>query len=131
VPGPDELVFVYGTLKRGGEYHRIMADAGARLIGTGKLLQRYPLLLARYPCLIDKPGSGYQVSGEIYSIPDASSWRSLDWLEGHPDENLRRIEPVQVNGETHQAWTYFFLDPDSLPQGLSPVEEFPIPSEQG
>ena len=128
MPGPDELVFVYGTLKRGGEYHQIIVDAGARLMGTGRLLQRYPLLLARYPCLIDVPGSGFKVSGEVYSIPDPSGWRGLDWLEGHPDEYLRRVERVQVNDEIHQAWTYFFLDPDSLPQGLIPVEEFPIPA---
>lgn len=128
VPGPDELVFVYGTLKRGGEYHHIMEESTARFVGVGTLKTRYPLLIARYPCLIDEPGAGFQVSGEVYSIPDPSGWKRLDWLEGHPDEYLRRIEPVEVNGQTHSAWAYFFLDPESLPTGLLPVAEFPIPA---
>lgn len=126
LPPDGDLFFSYGTLKRGGQYHYLMQEMGAEFIGTGQLIIPYPLLLAEYPCLLDQPGSGLGVKGEVFRIPKSEGWTKLDWLEGHPDEYKRRTEPVWVNGERQMAWTYFFLQPETLDPELLPVEEFPI-----
>ncbi len=124
MPGPDELVFVYGTLKMGGLYHSVMREAGGILLGTGVLAIPYPLVLSRYPCLLDQPGKGHQVLGEVYRIPEVGGWVRLDYLEGHPREYRRREETVHLGHRQVQAWTYFYLQENYLEEGLVPVREF-------
>jgi len=123
-PPDNALLFVYGTLQRGGMYHPLLEACGARFVGRASTLQAYPLLLDRYPCLMDAPGTGFRVSGEVYRIRHAQSWWDLDQLEGHPHEYRRRLEPVELAGEVREAWTYFFLLPDTLQPGLRPVERY-------
>lgn len=120
-------MFVYGTLKRGGEYEWVMLKAGGRYLGRAQLTTPYPLILDRYPCLLDEPGKGFKVTGEVYQVEQSSGWQHLDWLEGHPQEYLRRKEPVLLeNGCATLAWTYFYLFRDRLGAALIPVKEFPI-----
>ena len=119
-PHGGDLVFAYGTLKRGGQYHHLIEQIGARFIGPGQLD------LARYPCLLDQPGSGLGVRGEVFRVHDPEDWKVLDQLEDHPFEYKRRVEPVWVKGERLSAWTYFYQEPDKIDPDLIPVEEFPI-----
>jgi gamma-glutamylcyclotransferase (GGCT)/AIG2-like uncharacterized protein YtfP len=125
-PQPNDLVFVYGTLRKGGEYQWVMGKANGVLLGHGKLNTPYPLILDRYPCLLDLPGEGYRVEGEVYQIPESSGWKHLDWLEDHPNEYLRRIEMVQMKDKIIHAWTYFYLRSENLSTDLQPVERFKI-----
>jgi gamma-glutamylcyclotransferase (GGCT)/AIG2-like uncharacterized protein YtfP len=126
LPGPEELLFAYGTLKTGGQYHHLLQAKGAELLGTGRLAIPYPLILAQFPCLLDKPGTGYRVEGEIYRIHDPDDWTKLDWLEDHPHEYYRRPEKVETGNGILIAWTYFYLQPDRLDPALPPVDEFRI-----
>lgn len=126
IPDPGDCVFVYGTLKRGGQYHSVMVEAGGRFLGTARMLVPYPLVLAQYPCLLDQPGKGFHVRGEVFLIPDHKGWTGLDRLEGYPEEYDRRIEEVQVNGRILGAWTYFYRQESRLCPDLSPVEEFAV-----
>lgn len=109
LPPPDSLLFVYGTLQRGGQYHPILQRIGATFIGSGITATRYPLVLAAYPCLLDRPGKGYPVEGEIYRLARSHDWIPVDRLEAHPQEYRRRIEQIQLSGQMVEAWTYFYI----------------------
>lgn len=107
-PKSHPLVFVYGTLKRGFGNHRVMQMAGGQFVCEGKTAYRLPLIQRGLPFLLDQPGRGHHVEGEIYRVPDEAGWRRLDRLEGHPDFYRRKLtDIVGDDGETYEAWTYF------------------------
>lgn len=127
IPEAGDLLFAYGTLKTGGQYHHLLSGEGVELLGSGKLKVPYPLILAEYPCLLDQPQSGHPVVGEVYRIKDSRKWALLDHLESHPSEYRRRLEAVTVGESENQAWTYFYLRAENLDPSLTPVPEYRIP----
>lgn len=94
-----ELVFVYGTLKRGFPNHgRWMARA--RLVGRFRTRERYRLVLngdRLSPCLMAGAGQGRRVMGEVYAV-DPSGLKQLDRLEriDRPDGYRRRRIVVEA-----------------------------------
>lgn len=111
-PGAGDLLFAYGTLRRGGQYHTFLERCRARFIGKGTTQTPYPLVLAEYPCLLDQPGEGAHVNGEVFEIPEPADWEAIDHLEDHPREYRRRLEPIRTGAQTVQAWTYFYQFPE-------------------
>jgi gamma-glutamylaminecyclotransferase len=126
LPPPGELLFVYGTLQRGGQFHHLMRAGGTDYLGPARLVSAYPLLLAEYPCLLDQPGRGHRVRGELYRLPRRQAWLAIDRLENHPHEYRRRPEPVECEGQRFKAWTYFYLRDHPAFRHLKPVEAFPV-----
>lgn len=61
---PLQRVFVYGTLKRGEPNNSLISNKEngyAKLIGLGKTLLKYPLVIAtkyNIPFMLNKPGIG-------------------------------------------------------------------------
>lgn len=100
---PSVLVFVYGTLKRGGAWNHLLKDA--EFMGTGQTLGRYPMLIDDIPYLLDE-NMGHQVHGELYKA-DAATMRALDALEQHPNWYQRKMKRVVVGGESINAFIYF------------------------
>ncbi len=95
------LVFVYGTLKRGFPNYAAYMQA-AEFLGTGTTVEKYPLVLSgnRYvPCLLDRPGEGCVVAGELFRVDDGGL-RRLDDLEavGQPGGYVRRSIAVRMTG---------------------------------
>ena len=78
----ETLVFVYGTLKSGFPNHaHFLSDA--RHMGDFQTVKPYPLVLIGNrcsPCLIDRPGAGKAVEGEVYAV-DPPTLAALDRLE--------------------------------------------------
>jgi len=75
-------VFVFGTLKQG--FPNFAVNRGRRIAGTFRTLDRLPLLLVgerHVPWLIDSPGEGERVAGEVYEV-DAAALAAMDELEG-------------------------------------------------
>lgn len=124
LPGEGSLLFAYGTLQHGGQYHYFLEQCAARFVGTGTLRTAYPLILAQYPCLLDQPGIGFRVGGEVYCLRKPDDWLAIDRLEGHPIEYTRRLEYVECGGHRLHACTYFYNFPDRLDPGLKPVPRF-------
>jgi gamma-glutamylcyclotransferase (GGCT)/AIG2-like uncharacterized protein YtfP len=110
LPEPP-LLFVYGTLQRGGCYHHLLGTDGVHFLGRGHTTRPYPLILDQYPCLLDRPGVGHPVSGEVYRIQSPFTWATIDQLEDHPREYRRRPEPIVMNSSRQLCWVYFYQDP--------------------
>jgi gamma-glutamylcyclotransferase (GGCT)/AIG2-like uncharacterized protein YtfP len=92
-----ELVFVYGTLKRGQRNHHWLA--GARFLGEAELAGVVLHDLGPFPMAVE--GSGL-CRGEVYGV-DGPGLARLDMLEGYPrlyDRQRRNL----VDGR--QAWVY-------------------------
>jgi gamma-glutamylaminecyclotransferase len=76
------LVFVFGTLKHG--FPNFATNAGRRVGTVFRTLDRHPLLLVgerHVPWMIDSPGEGERVAGEVYEV-DAAALAAMDELEG-------------------------------------------------
>ena len=78
---PDSsLIFVYGSLRRGGFNHALFA--GARFLGEAATAPHYSLHdLGPYPALV--AGGTTSVLGELYSL-SPEQLAAADELEGHP-----------------------------------------------
>ena len=108
---PFELVFVYGTLRRGGSNHFRMD--GAEFISGGRILGRM-YRIDWYPGLV-LDESGDDIYGEVYSV-DLDMLGDLDSFEnvsaGDPEgSEYRRVGTTvtQPNGETLTAWVWEWL----------------------
>lgn len=94
-------VFVYGTLKRGGPNHSVLSSESngfAEYACDGTTALKFPLIIGtrrNVPFLLNAPDTGYNVSGEIYSI-DEKMFKHLDALELCPQLYQRHI--LDVNG---------------------------------
>ncbi|XP_022747427.1 putative gamma-glutamylcyclotransferase At3g02910 [Durio zibethinus] len=94
------LIFTYGTLKCGFSNHALLQDlmrtGDAVFKGTYTTVEKYPLVCGPYrvPFLLNMPGSGHQVWGELYAVSDRGLGR-LDELEGTSRGHYERL-PIQL-----------------------------------
>lgn len=103
-----ELVFVYGTLRRGYVNHPRLR--GAQDLGPARTSQAYALYLDDFPYLLEEQAVK-AITGELYAV-SAAGLALLDQLEEHPDWYERRRRPViDSAGQVRQAWIYFFPQP--------------------
>ncbi|NNE15349.1 MAG: gamma-glutamylcyclotransferase [Saprospiraceae bacterium] len=111
------LVFSYGTLKRGFPNHSIMEEIKASYISDASTNFKYPLLLDgkwNTPFMIHKKNfpNSYKISGELFEI-DNKGIIALDKFEGVDKCYYKRLE-IEIsykhtNGDTtsKDAWCYF------------------------
>lgn len=95
------LVFFYGTLKRGEPNHYWVSNSEngfAKFVCNGKTDTKFPLIIGpkyNVPVLMNVPGTGHHIQGEIYSI-DEKMLKKLDELEYYPELYDRNV--FKVNG---------------------------------
>ncbi|PKA47700.1 Putative gamma-glutamylcyclotransferase [Apostasia shenzhenica] len=95
------VVFTYGTLKQGFSNHVLMQEmirAGeASFLGPGRTADRLPLVCGPYrvPFLINLPGAGDRVRGELYAVSRRALAR-MDELEGTSRGHYVRL-PISVS----------------------------------
>lgn len=94
-------VFVYGTLKTDQpNYFRMMDhnNGQAEFVAHARTVDRYPLVIAtkhNIPFLLNVPGTGQRVHGEIYSV-DQKMLEFLDEFEKCPRLYQRRLIRLEV-----------------------------------
>ena len=117
------LVFVYGSLKKGFGNHRLLARA--KFIANACIFDGKMLDLGAFPALIE---GHMDIEGELYAVDDAT-FAALDRLEGHPTFYERKkveVYPSTEEGgmDCEEAWCYF-LSEDSREhyEKLCPVIE--------
>lgn len=100
----DTLVFVYGTLKQG--FPNFFRNSGRRVGGAYRTQRPYPLYVVqlpnedRAPWLVDLPGHGQHVLGEVFAV-DAALLAAMDAFEelGLPGGYVRAeiaVEPLEA-----------------------------------
>lgn len=108
------FIFVYGTLKEG--FPNFHFNPGRRIPGTYRTRQALPFYVVqlrdedRAPWLVNKPGQGVQVSGQVFEV-DAATLQSMDEFEevGLPTGYVRvavELEAVDDAGTVLQAHVY-------------------------
>lgn len=107
----EQLVFVYGTLKKGFSNHRLLASS--ELLGRARTIEAYAMYSTGVPIVI-KNESVSPITGELYRV-DEATLVYLDSLEGHPDWYRREEVDVLLETEdeeprTEKAWIYFNRD---------------------
>lgn len=108
----QQLLFVYGTLKRGQSANHLLA--GGRFVRAASTLPRYRLLdLGDHPGLVEATGPGMTIQGELWWV-NTSSFPALDAYEGAPRDYDRK--PIGIQDCTEPVIAYFFLgDVSGLP----------------
>ena len=82
-------IFVYGTLKRGGSNHALLADQ--KFIAVAHTQPHYRLYaLSGFPAMVDAPQNGLSIEGEIWEIDDARL-PALDELEDVAHGMYKRV----------------------------------------
>ncbi|XP_072030138.1 putative gamma-glutamylcyclotransferase CG2811 isoform X1 [Amphiura filiformis] len=126
----SHLVFVYGTLKRGQPNHEKMTnpDNGqATFIGEARTVEKWPLVIAtkfNIPFMLDKPGLGHRVQGEVYSINN-TMLEALDKLERHPKVHTRNKIDIEMNPTSRSEDEKTSLDstvPDEASIGCGEIQ---------
>jgi gamma-glutamylcyclotransferase (GGCT)/AIG2-like uncharacterized protein YtfP len=102
-PEDPFLLFVYGTLMRGGPRHPALA--GQRFLGVVRTLPHYALFdLGDYPGLVHASG-GQAIHGELYEV-EAALIPQLDRMEGAPA--LYQLAPVALEDCDKPVYAYFY-----------------------
>jgi gamma-glutamylaminecyclotransferase len=98
-PQPSNFVarvFVYGTLKTG--FPNFHINTGTRVPGRYVTVQRFPLYLigpTQVPWLVNRPGDGERVVGEVFDV-DAATLARMDVLEQVDEPLWYAREPLSV-----------------------------------
>ncbi len=96
----SDLVFVYGTLRRGEVNHYLLS--GAEFCGVHLTRPRYRMLhLGTYPGVV--AGGSSSIEGEIYRV-DTKGLVKLDRLEAYPRLYTRKLIPTDWG----RAWIYLY-----------------------
>jgi gamma-glutamylcyclotransferase (GGCT)/AIG2-like uncharacterized protein YtfP len=107
-------LFVYGTLKKGGDLHRELVQRGASFCGEAKIAGRlFQIAGEPYPGAIASD-AGKQVCGEMYRLKDPlrALW-AIDLVE-ECDQGLYERKLVDVtleDGQIVKGWSYFYSQP--------------------
>jgi gamma-glutamylcyclotransferase (GGCT)/AIG2-like uncharacterized protein YtfP len=95
-------LFVYGSLKRGGQHHAELG--GAPFLGEARTLEGYALEpLDEYLAMVRVPGAG-EVPGELFEVEE-ELLVELDSFEG-PGYARTALTVVRQNGENVTALAY-------------------------
>jgi len=118
----ERLVFVYGTLQRGGRLNSSMtAGAGGTFLSSAKMTNNDFIMrdLGAYPALqkVDNQ-HGTTIHGELYSVP-LSGIKVLDRVEGYPDLYSRTTVTVVTTTGSWSAIVYFM-------DGCNDIRQAPI-----
>ena len=123
------LIFVYGTLKEGFPNH--FRNPGQRVTGSFRTRQRFPLYVVRLPSenrapwLVNSPGEGHQVAGQVFEVDGATLAQMDAFEEVHlPTGYVRAdVELEPVDGGTtvpHTLRAHVYLKrPTELPLCLA------------
>ncbi len=95
-----DLVFVYGTLRRGEVNYHLLT--GAEFCGVHRTRPRYRMLhLGTYPGVV--AGGSTAIEGEVYRV-DKRGLAHLDRLEAYPRLYNRKLIPTPWG----RAWIYLY-----------------------
>jgi gamma-glutamylaminecyclotransferase len=119
VESAKTILFVYGTLKRGGDnYHRIGDQS---FVGEVVTAPRYRVIdLGPHPGLVHDDTNGLAIHGELFAVNDCCL-AELDEFEGVPGPFVREL--IEVEGHP-VVWAYYLNAPP--PEGAKSGDRWPL-----
>ena len=101
---PLDIVFAYGSLKRGFSNHHVIADS--KFLGAGQTRVDFTMFdLGRYPGVIH----GHSViAGDVFAVPPRLMGR-LDRLEDNGRVYQRKRTLIVMASGSVEAWIYLYL----------------------
>ena len=118
-----ELIFVYGSLKKGFDNHHLLSKYAKRLgkaITVGKF-GMFEDSFGNYPYLVPVPKM--RIHGELYSIERKELLERLDAFEGAPEYYERKKILVKSHHGTQRAYVY--IQPHTaVPHDQQPLREW-------
>ena len=119
----NELLFVYGSLKKGFDNHNLLSKYAKRL-GKAHTVKKFAMFedsFGNYPYLVDMPLS--KIKGELYQITRAELLKKIDEFEGTPDYYERKKIEVKSHHGIKRAFVY--IQPDTkIPLDQQPLNEW-------
>jgi len=119
----NELLFVYGSLKKGFDNHNLLSKYAKRL-GKAHTVKKFTMFedsFGNYPYLIDTPFS--KIKGELYQITRAELMEKIDDFEGAPNYYVRKKIEVKSHHGVQRAFVYVKPDKE-LPTDKQPLNEW-------
>ncbi len=114
----SDIVFVYGSLMRGGRFHGALSRAV--FLGEARTCEPYLLHLGwDWPLLIERPPAAFRapICGECYAV-DRLTLRRLDEIEDNGRLYQRKRACVRIGEDTLSAWIYFANSPKLIKMAL-------------
>jgi gamma-glutamylcyclotransferase (GGCT)/AIG2-like uncharacterized protein YtfP len=106
----SELLFVYGSLKKGFDNHNL-PDNFTKRLGKARTVKKFSMYedsFGNYPYIVDEPYS--KIKGELYQIMRADLMQKLDEFEGVPDYYERKKIEVKSHHGVKRAFVYIRKD---------------------
>ena len=137
----SSFVFVYGTLKEG--FPNFSLNVGRRVAGTYRTRQAFPLYVVKLPAedrapwLLDSPGDGHPVVGQVFEVDSANLAQMDRFEETHlPNGYVRtEVELEAVHDSALRLRAHVYLKrPTELPDCLhteGPFGEYTLALAEG
>jgi gamma-glutamylcyclotransferase (GGCT)/AIG2-like uncharacterized protein YtfP len=123
----NNLVFVYGTLKKGEGNSYILKEA--EFLGEACLVDKMQMKQLGFPAVFDGNKSGI-VMGHLFKVDSEETWKRLDRLENNGVMYERQLRPVNVADATvdTEAWVYL-----AAPDFQERIKNYPdiLPNDKG
>ena len=123
-----ELLFVYGSLKKGFDNHHLLSKYAKRL-GKAITIGKFGMFedsFGNYPYLIPVPKM--RVHGELYLIERSELLEKLDIFEGYPEYYERKKILVKTHKGTQRAFVYI-QSHTAVPIDQKPLREWKADSD--
>ena len=102
------LIFVYGTLKRGGRYHYLLENGKVSFMGKAITRERFIMYERDGIPYVSRKKRLSRIKGEVYEVDEKTLFR-LDLLEEHPHWYKREEVDVELEDgrDFLRAFMYF------------------------
>ncbi|MBN2896785.1 MAG: gamma-glutamylcyclotransferase [Campylobacterales bacterium] len=119
----NELIFIYGSLKKGFDNHHLL-ERYAKRLGKAKTVGKFAMFedsFGNYPYIV--PKKVHHIEGELYQITRQELLHQLDEFEGAPEFYQRKKILVKSHHGTQKAYVYIRTDA-KIPQDQQPLKSW-------
>jgi len=117
----NEFLFVYGSLKKGFDNHKLL-NKYAKRVGKASTVGKFAMYedsFGNYPYLVKEPVT--KVIGELYEIKRKELLDKIDEFEGAPEYYQRKKIKVKTHKGVNLAFVYIRED-EEIPKEQEPLK---------
>ena len=117
----NEFLFVYGSLKKGFDNHKLLQKYAKR-VGKASTVGKFAMYedsFGNYPYLVKEPIT--KVMGELYEIKRKELLEKIDEFEGAPEYYQRKKIKVKTHKGINLAFVYIRED-EEIPKEQEPLK---------